>query len=433
MAGVLKLSDGGGCCDCAQVSGCNCGESNCALECETRQAVALAELCGYAEFTTPSDPPKTYKIKTIGGAINLCQYPDDSCAIEDCAEGYPSTYIIEGGGTNLNGAGLPRNYTWAATFIPESWTGTQWRYRLASCSAVRQNESPIPPTVLTGVVANITQGNTTDIDPCDGVGVGGAPGDIFISANDAGPVVFTASVRQFQAPPAAAVDFAGTRDEWDIVCDYNADLGNCVPATTDDSIRYELYPGVCGSGGTATGTPSSICTPGPDTYGSASLAAGTTTPTERTWDGVGCAAIGGGLYQGVTGSITEELSDEDTEEDAMARLFSGPEDGWGESGCLEFPAFKSARGEGEFTFSFREQRVRARMTTEIGRTYRLTIGFYRRLIGAAPADPWILAEVEEIEFTADETEEVTDWVPVPNAAGYNTRPQTCLLEDITPP
>lgn len=125
------------------------------------------------------------------------------------------------------------------------------------------------------------------------------------------------------------------------------------------------------------------------------------------------------------------LTVEDTEEAAMERAL--PE-GWNTTGsCLQHTAFRTQRGAGEYSFAFRKGQVRVRLpAVVIGHTYKVTVKYYERVLGLS--GPFLPSgDQDEVTITADETEEYTPWLDVPQNDGFETVAALCQVEDITGP
>lgn len=67
-------------CDCATMPADPCQPCNAgAFQIQCRSRTGTATLCGYGEFTTPSVPPKKYKIITLSGASRQISHDADGC------------------------------------------------------------------------------------------------------------------------------------------------------------------------------------------------------------------------------------------------------------------------------------------------------------------------------------------------------------------
>jgi hypothetical protein len=151
-----------------------------------------------------------------------------------------------------------------------------------------------------------------------------------------------------------------------------------------------------------------------------------TTKTESKAVGDGCAISSGISSRSIEGTWTNTLSDQDTEADGIARAESSVPD-W--SACTDGgSAFITDRsGTGEFNYGFRHAQTRAMWTAEVGRTYNVRINFARRLLGSS--GPFLdLGMPYETTLSADVIDEKTDWVDVPNEAGWETIASSCALE-----
>jgi hypothetical protein len=132
------------------------------------------------------------------------------------------------------------------------------------------------------------------------------------------------------------------------------------------------------------------------------------------------------------GTRSWSLSAEDTEDDAIARAIADHE--W--SPCApedagHLTAFITLRLAGQFEFSFRSVQVRANVGSVVnpiipGQTYKVTIGFYNRILGTS--GPFIFFGIQEVTFVAEFPQDVTPWVDVPNQAGFETKGVTCGYE-----
>ncbi|MBX4215885.1 hypothetical protein KW797_02975 [Candidatus Parcubacteria bacterium] len=132
-----------------------------------------------------------------------------------------------------------------------------------------------------------------------------------------------------------------------------------------------------------------------------------------------------------------ELSQEDTEADAIARAQAGIPN-WDPADCSTDAAFVTQRLAGQYEFSFRSIQVRATGGTFpnppliLGHDYEFTIAYFRRIIGST--GPWIpTGIVDQQTIHATHTSETTSWFDVPQEDGFETRAQTCSLQDVTPP
>jgi hypothetical protein len=92
LRALVKQGDGS-CCTCAkQIDACNCNNSTCSIEC--REKSALATLCGYDEFTSPSDPPKKYRKLSQSNGYTLPFFINSDCTL---SAGAPNTHCTWSG------------------------------------------------------------------------------------------------------------------------------------------------------------------------------------------------------------------------------------------------------------------------------------------------------------------------------------------------
>ncbi len=72
----------GACCTCEEFtsSGCDCGGGlPCGLECQSKSGID-AQLCGFSEFTDPSDPTKFYRRADASGSSESKVMPNSDCS-----------------------------------------------------------------------------------------------------------------------------------------------------------------------------------------------------------------------------------------------------------------------------------------------------------------------------------------------------------------
>lgn len=138
--------------------------------------------------------------------------------------------------------------------------------------------------------------------------------------------------------------------------------------------------------------------------------------------------VEGFLFTGASGLAT--LSDEDTEEDAIAR----EELTWTEFGSCEETAYSYIEERGSLNYVFDFIAVEARATCELltpGRTYRVTFTFEKRAFGSGdPFDP--MGTTHVIEFVAGAATEIMPDITLPKEHAIEIRIASCVIEDITP-
>ncbi len=207
-------------------------------------------------------------------------------------------------------------------------------------------------------------------------------------------------------------------DNWFILEDSSMGLPeSCFPSIEDDiSDRY------------INGEP--VSWPFGSTVPSDAYGAGAETdvePTARTTEGKDeCIGPDGeGKYNQTNGTVTESLSSEDTEDAAEARAADAIED-WGSEGlCSGRTAFRTQRTTG-FTFGWRKAQVRVQWTAVSGKTYQVKVRFARRVLGSS--GPFLFYSEEQQSVLADTTSEQTDWIDIPNEAGWETIAANCSVE-----
>jgi len=202
-----------------------------------------------------------------------------------------------------------------------------------------------------------------------------------------------------------------TVDAWDIEEVYNS--GTCVQALDNNSTR--TVDGDPGDDSVFDDIP-------PDVYGG--LAGVSTSPTIRTTTGNDtCLSDGLGSYVQANGTVQEQLSDEDTDQDAATRAMNGITD-WIGGGC-DLPAFITGRTPGNKVFGFRWLNVRGQLQNAHpgggapSKTYHLTWKIYRRQNGSSLAYQYYGDLVQEVTVTTPV--HTTDWIDVPNEAGWDTK------------
>lgn len=148
-----------------------------------------------------------------------------------------------------------------------------------------------------------------------------------------------------------------------------------------------------------------------------------------------CFQFGTSAWVSASGGGREDLSVEDTEEDAIARLLAGPGGEWGEwadvgdglgSTCVAAVCCQAHyydRGSG-FSFAYAEAEWRVKpegQPLEAG-CYDARVDYYRRVAGSS--DPWEVFAFESFQITVDAEGVVTassaGEKTVPNDAGWET-------------
>lgn len=205
---------------------------------------------------------------------------------------------------------------------------------------------------------------------------------------------------------------------------YTYDKDDCSETNTQNQALTQNNPGD-GCGG-SLGSPANTA-PGrnfaPTNINTSGTRVLTSTPTNNEWEYVPdpvspCTAAGK-----FTGTVNADLSDEDTEEDAENR--NGGD--WVPCSSCDSTcsAFKTERDETGKCFDYRQVQTRVNFGAEIGRSYTVTVTFARRVLGSG--GPFLTFGNTELTVTADDVSEHSEWLDVPNEAGFETVPVTCLV------
>lgn len=414
----VKKADGS-CCECADQVGCVCEEGTpCANEC--RSKAGFAQLCGEVENGTPSVPPKFYRRRRTTGGMDICHYP----AVTDCSLSSPTNTTVSDSHTDgAHNASVNGQLAWTAY---DAGSGT-WTARISVTAWSRDTGESQPTWAIfvfvggTNAYGPPEQGaNFADISGL----VPGATivfGTYLAFSTNPSDQTFT-NVTVPGAPPS------GVHDEYDDTLQHDPE--DCSLSQVDVSYRTisavscpvgggEIDPGgVAGIGGYGSDAPVSVIS-----------------ATKRRAVGTGSCVAASPDSDKTTGTVTEELSDEDTDEAAIQRASAAIAE-WTPCGCLFCPAFATERGAGQDTLAYRRTQVRGLIGPNImGYTYAITIGYFRRVLGSS--GPWIFFAIDEpgpMTVTTEEQVAIlrTEWLDVPNEAGFETRAQTCAVEE-TPP
>lgn len=122
------------------------------------------------------------------------------------------------------------------------------------------------------------------------------------------------------------------------------------------------------------------------------------------------------------------LSDEDTEDDAEARAAAAITDWSACISCLECSSWRSDRsGTSDTIFGFGIVQTKVLWTAVVGTTYRVTVHFARRVLGSGGVF-LDTGHVFESTITPSTTSGTTDWIDVPNEAGWDTIAYKSIVE-----
>jgi hypothetical protein len=154
----------------------------------------------------------------------------------------------------------------------------------------------------------------------------------------------------------------------------------------------------------------------------------TKAPTTRTFSPTpGCHGAGTGSPNSCSGDSMLTLSDEDTEDDAIARAAAPLSYTGCTCGTDSCSAFITDRtGSGSIVIGWRTVETRVLFTgLTTGQSYLATLGLSRRVLGTG--GPFIDFGTMEISFTVDDPTHASAWQPVPNEAGWETIVSGCVV------
>ncbi|MCW5549160.1 MAG: hypothetical protein KIT44_09370 [Opitutaceae bacterium] len=425
MAIPIVISPGGsGCCTCdKQLTPCNCSGPGCTIQCRSRSG--FAQLCGYDEFTEPSDPPKKYRKRRVTGDLYRGSFPSGTCSTpSDDPVNYSRTGFAPIGG-------FWGDSTVSGVAAPVEADATQVKYR-ASGLAFTVNSSPTAWGFLTAVslvfrsVANpaiqyIFTSNGQQI----WIPRSASPYDVFLIGTWSGAGGINASGSE------EVINFANVvadqiRDHWDLTTEYKAT--NC--HIIEDSVSAR----VVGVGKFPLNEGGTLDPSGPSLADFDGLLDETLERTVRTLTGTEDCVGSSAPYLKAIGERVESLSDEDTIEDAIQRVLNpAPEPPAEPEDPLAWTTLSSCAGLGtafitllsaELSVSFRVAQVRAHLTgLTIGAGYEVRYILHRRVAGTS--GPFVFFGVLHQTITAPAAEATTEWVDIPNEEGWETRVMAC--------
>lgn len=140
------------------------------------------------------------------------------------------------------------------------------------------------------------------------------------------------------------------------------------------------------------------------------------TRVDRSGTGI-CCDVGGGTYTIRTGSMYWELTNEDTEADAIARLqASSSWSNWTSANSTSCLSKYESRSN--FSFAWQEAQFRATVNIAENVTGVVKVGVYRRAYGSGGAFSQISTEYFSVTGNVAGADEIS--MNVPNAIGYET-------------
>jgi len=253
-------------------------------------------------------------------------------------------------------------------------------------------------------------------------------GNDIIAAFTAAGVAFTSDWQDLPSDPQNEYRASGVtvshnveaifEDNWNLDEDFAPSLpAICAPTVVSDT-SFRTVDGV------PVAWPFDGTIP-PDAYGA--LAPASAEPTTRLTEGTdACTDTGGGVFKKASGTVSEELSNEDTEQDAIDRATAAAAWAPCAGGCtVGCTAFETLRGTGA-VFGFAIVRTRAAWTAVIGANYKVTIRFASRVLGTG--GPFLFYALTETVVTADAINELTGWFDVPREPGLEVIAANCSIE-----
>jgi hypothetical protein len=390
-------------------AGLRCNDIPCALECSEK--VGFAELCGAAEFGTPSNPPKKYRSRRETGRMYKGVFSSNSCTVGLGQTG-PIDMSFDGIDSGSNHVVLVGRYV--VTPVPGT-TNARIQVQVDSC-VVNGSDYPYGLIWFSGLGPQLSPGS-------DIIWPGAWPS----SSTTFHCNLKLGSNRPFEGTQCGFRDIIqggsypvdSIRDDWDLSQQY---ADPCALVQTDNSVRHSHagWPFPLDSGGDVViGEPSSSA------YG-ASHVSETTTKTKKDIVGLEACVLVGSTWVKHQGHVTDELTIEDTDDAALARAEAAM--GWSTplQNCGSDPAYMTQRGATDFTFAFRSVRVRTVVSRLIpGRLYTVTFKFYRRVV--ASGLPFTLYAQAPLQFLATAETYRTEWVDVPNEPGFETQAGGCSV------
>lgn len=379
---------------------CCCGfVGACSTECRAKAAIPC--LCGFAELTDPSTPPRIYRKRTLSGNMEQDDFESADCTAD------PGVSVSGAfSGNDFEGDGVYDGYLdctlrltaggYTLTFNSATWHKSDGHN--GTCSGFA-GSGPSAFSLTPGQTSGILHAGTYAIS-------------LYFD-------LYGARVGFTTMPPfkIGARKFV-TLDAWNVVDDYTPKLPACAITQSDTSVR------------TVDGAPAEF--PNgfpPDAYG-ALVNQVALNQTTRAWGGTGACAQTSYSPVGsrhVNGTVSHVLSEEDTEDDALNRANAGLSWSPPAANCVATFAFRTDRAASA-CFGYRDVQVRAHVSgLTVGRNYEVHFSMYRRALGTMTPRSFLNEVVLHVTATAGT--DVTGWVDVPNEGpGWDTICAGCFVK-----
>ena len=379
-----------------------------------------ATLCGHSEFGTPSTPPKKYLSKAKTGTMYQATWNVTGCPQDSGFTVGGPIFAGSSGGIYDNLGSGPYDTASCSFYVVQVTGGYKVTFVSGNWSWAGHGSGSFNSMSLSagpgGAFMSLTVGQTSGTLP------GGNYGGFDFGFSLGGQRYFTNDpVRTTLAVPfvmgAAAAN--SIRDVWNYSSVYSPTSGGCgSPTVTDTSVRYQQSGGLfpLSSGGTPSGSAAD-----PDS----SIASTTTTKTDITINGSEtCVKTGSSpdVWSDAQGATIEQLTNEDTESDAITRLLAGSSwSAW--AGGIQLAQYEQ-RTSG-FSFAYQDAEYRARLAglTPLT-TYNADIQIYRRVYGTGA---YVLYQVITISGTTDGGGNFSEIGSVPNDPGYQTYAYSAII------
>ena len=211
---------------------------------------------------------------------------------------------------------------------------------------------------------------------------------------------------------------AGTKFGWRGTKSY--DPASCALTNTEYEDIY-FSDGGAGCGVSASPDGSNLIV-GAWSPSNTSGAAQTLSPTANIWTATGNCVVGPNqIWSGIGRA---DLTNEDTEDDAIARANAGI-GSWTSctSNCI---SYKEARGAGDFALAYQSIQFKVVATGGVdGTTYEATLNLRKRAQGSS--DPWVDWAEMYHQFTKAIGTYTSDWIDLPCESGYEVEISACWV------